>query len=553
MNEPDEEAFTALVLRYLDGQASPEEGAFLNRKLSEDEECRNRVVSLCRLHGHLAEVAAVERQKAVLSEGGLRKGPTVRSLSKRPARSHLGGGRNFVLPAFAAAGLAAALLLAVTLSSPGPTRPLRVGGRDEAGKAAGARPERADGDLRRAEERLREIRQKERELAVPPPAATDSAAEQNRREQQALLKAERENIEREMKERVDRTPKPELEIAKPPREPEKEPSSPISPPPKPSPQETRATVATLGEVAGEVFVVSDPEPSRAVAGRPLLAGEGLETAGAGSWAVVQYSDGTRLTLGPGSLVKGFSDAAGKRLDVERGTLTAKVVKQPVGKPLVFATPQGEATVLGTTLRLTVDATSTRLEVTEGKVRLKRVSDGKAVEVASGHVAVAAVGVDLAPRPVLDGRKPVLIELEAFGNARGTKPAAGLAKRLALEADPTASGGVCVAAPGAGTEVTGDLALAPGPWYVWLRYRNEEVTSITFTVLVDQRVLGDVTTPGGDSKWLWKRFEFQAAGAVRLVLRSTYDGLPDPKRPGKYDAVNRWDLICLTRDERFSPQ
>jgi len=85
--------------------------------------------------------------------------------------------------------------------------------------------------------------------------------------------------------------------------------------------------------------------------------------------------------------------AGKSLTLVRGVLTADVRKQPADQPMVITTPQGEATVLGTKLRLTVEPDekgSTRLEVEEGKVRLKRLVDGKTVGVDSGHFAVAGV-------------------------------------------------------------------------------------------------------------------------------------------------------------------
>src|SRR5689334_6411101 len=66
--------------------------------------------------------------------------------------------------------------------------------------------------------------------------------------------------------------------------------------------------------------------------------------------------------------------------------------------MVIATPHGEARIVGTTLALSVEAASTRLDVLEGKVRLSRPGAAWA-DVIGGHFAVAAEGVDLAARPL----------------------------------------------------------------------------------------------------------------------------------------------------------
>jgi hypothetical protein len=69
--------------------------------------------------------------------------------------------------------------------------------------------------------------------------------------------------------------------------------------------------------------------------------------------------------------------------------------------MVVVSPQGEARILGTVLRLTVETgnkESTRLEVLEGKVRLTR-TGGISVEVPAGHAAVLAEGTELAARPL----------------------------------------------------------------------------------------------------------------------------------------------------------
>ena len=73
--------------------------------------------------------------------------------------------------------------------------------------------------------------------------------------------------------------------------------------------------------------------------------------------------------------------------------------------MIITTPQGEATVLGTSLWIFVDdadpkSGSTRLSVKEGKVRIRRNRDGRSALVMSGHYALVAPGITLTSRPLL---------------------------------------------------------------------------------------------------------------------------------------------------------
>lgn len=158
-------------------------------------------------------------------------------------------------------------------------------------------------------------------------------------------------------------------------------------------------VARLDQVAGSVLLLPDRKP--VTEGQDLLAGQGLET-GAGSTTRIAFTDGTRVRLGADTHLSRIDEGdQGKRLSLSRGIVQATVAKQAAGRPMVFSTPQGEAEVLGTTLRLVVapDSTKgTRLDVEEGKVRLRNLA-GKTVDVPSGHYAVAAPGIELQPTPL----------------------------------------------------------------------------------------------------------------------------------------------------------
>lgn len=140
----------------------------------------------------------------------------------------------------------------------------------------------------------------------------------------------------------------------------------------------------------------------ATLGEPIPAGREIETVG-DSRATLVYEDGTRVELKARTLI---SDVAQARVLLTRGALTATVRPQPADRPMTFVTPQGEARVLGTTLRLSVEADATRLEVTEGKVRLTRGADS--VEVAADHVAVASKTAILDSKPITELRAADLV-------------------------------------------------------------------------------------------------------------------------------------------------
>jgi hypothetical protein len=178
-------------------------------------------------------------------------------------------------------------------------------------------------------------------------------------------------------------------------EPGKRPPAPPQPPTERESGNTFAAIARVEKVEG---TVSLPGGAGIRANHIVLEGQGLRTAAA-SLATLRFPDGTRIEAGGETLVREIRLEGGRRIYLEQGSLTAEVVRQAPGMSTVFVTPHGEATILGTTLRLAVDAKKTRLEVAEGRVRLRRLPDGKPVEVAAGQYAVAAPGANPAPQPL----------------------------------------------------------------------------------------------------------------------------------------------------------
>jgi hypothetical protein len=184
-----------------------------------------------------------------------------------------------------------------------------------------------------------------------------------------------------------------------PAPPEVKSEPPIVPPPNPGrpheekvlPAATTPVFLTVSAIRGGVFLVEGAERIAIRDGHGVAGGQGLESVGPKSSAVAIFADGTRVELGPDTVIREIADKKGKRVVIAKGTIAAQVVHQPADAPMIFATPHAEARVLGTLLRLDVES-QTRLEVSEGKVRLAR-HGGKSADIAAGHFAVAGPGVE----------------------------------------------------------------------------------------------------------------------------------------------------------------
>ena len=168
---------------------------------------------------------------------------------------------------------------------------------------------------------------------------------------------------------------------------------PVPEPPKPVvPLETIVVVATI-EKAESATVLGKGGKAAAKAGQDLLQGQGLDAEGPVS---LKYPDGTRVELRPKTLVREFTLNGGKGIDLARGVLLAQVSDQPADRPMTVVTPLAEVRILGTAFKVSVDPETegtTQVEVTEGKVRVKRLADGKTVDVARGGVVSVGKGTE----------------------------------------------------------------------------------------------------------------------------------------------------------------
>jgi hypothetical protein len=158
--------------------------------------------------------------------------------------------------------------------------------------------------------------------------------------------------------------------------------------------------AVLDEIHGGGLVLErGGQAVPALPGTGLRAGDTLRVPAAVTAGVGYGPEHTRILFGPDTELRVLSFSRGKRFGLEKGKVDASVARQRPFQPMILRTPQAEARVLGTRFTLTVTTNATRLEVSEGKVRLIRSSDGAAVPVPAGNYAVAASTYELRAQPL----------------------------------------------------------------------------------------------------------------------------------------------------------
>jgi len=120
-----------------------------------------------------------------------------------------------------------------------------------------------------------------------------------------------------------------------------------------------------------------------------------------SWFELEFNDGSTVVMSGHSMLA-FSDDGQKELHLKDGNLSASVMPQPRGKPMLVHTRSAVLAVLGTRFDVEAGLSSTVLNVNEGSVNVKRLSDGRDVDVPARHRVIAAADQALAPILVPDG-------------------------------------------------------------------------------------------------------------------------------------------------------
>lgn len=151
------------------------------------------------------------------------------------------------------------------------------------------------------------------------------------------------------------------------------------------------SIATIRSVQGEVLwmgdggSLSEPRPGQRITGGTI------KTLSADAWSVVEFLDGSAITVvGQSEMTLAKDDEGRKVVTLNHGAVSADVERQPKDLPMIVRTPAAEIEVLGTQFNVDAEPLQTRLAVNEGLVRLMRLSDGETVDVAAEHQVVASI-------------------------------------------------------------------------------------------------------------------------------------------------------------------
>jgi hypothetical protein len=131
-----------------------------------------------------------------------------------------------------------------------------------------------------------------------------------------------------------------------------------------------------------------------------LPGGTIEGMVPGSWFELEFNDGSTVTISGNSTLT-FSDHGQKKLYLKEGSVSGNVKSQPAGKPMIIYTRSAMLEVLGTQFEIEAGLAATMLNVSEGKVLVKRLSDGKMVDVPAKHRVIAAADQEMLPIPAPD--------------------------------------------------------------------------------------------------------------------------------------------------------
>jgi len=120
----------------------------------------------------------------------------------------------------------------------------------------------------------------------------------------------------------------------------------------------------------------------------------------GSWFELEFIDGSTVTISGKSMLT-FSDHGQKKLHLKEGNVSGNVKRQPAGKPMLIYTRSAVLEVVGTRFEVEAGLAATMLNVSEGAVRVRRLSDDRTVVVPANHRVVAAADCEMSPVLVPD--------------------------------------------------------------------------------------------------------------------------------------------------------
>lgn len=186
------------------------------------------------------------------------------------------------------------------------------------------------------------------------------------------------------------------------------------------------SLAEVREVYGQVLVTGEQRVTPVHAGTVLFSGDEVALEGGESSVTLVWRDGSMIRLPCQTRVTLAQTGKEKRITLLRGYFDADFSKQCNGESFVIITPQGRATVLGTSLRISTGAQDTRLSVIHGLVRFETHESGLVAKVASRQ--------EINSSAIVDGKLKTtrFYWADRFSGGRNGGTASATTKRLAVK-------------------------------------------------------------------------------------------------------------------------
>jgi hypothetical protein len=151
-------------------------------------------------------------------------------------------------------------------------------------------------------------------------------------------------------------------------------------------------------LAGEVQIANGEEMRAVSRESDVHTGATIHVVGLMGLAALRLDDATEISLAGETRIECRRDAGQTTVILHEGYLSANVMPQAAGHPLLIRTASAEMRVLGTRLAVSADHETAELGVQHGRVNVKRLTDGKTLEVGGGQCAVVSPRTALETRP-----------------------------------------------------------------------------------------------------------------------------------------------------------
>jgi ferric-dicitrate binding protein FerR (iron transport regulator) len=151
------------------------------------------------------------------------------------------------------------------------------------------------------------------------------------------------------------------------------------------PRRKKGAVGEIIESSGAVQIVRNFDNISSDPGMVVMSGDFFRTKDDGIVKVKYLDDETTVTIGGNSNVIFNAMDSGKQMNLGKGLVTVSTPDQQPDKPMVLVTHSSEVTVLnGGSFTFTFVGLDASLAVQSGKMRFRRFTDGKTVELTAGQ-------------------------------------------------------------------------------------------------------------------------------------------------------------------------